>query len=542
VSRCPTVTTAAGSSINPVRSLQTEEKNANSRDTVLIRLSGLWAPSDNWTVAPSIYYQDQKRNDIDNYWPLYSDPAAGKFVNANPSQRKVPDKFYIAALKVQADLSFAQFISNTSYFHRQEQTGYEGTLYNLGFYQVYAFPGNTLLDGTGVHLPAGVTDYRSPSSIDNHQENITQELRLQSNDSASRLLWTGGVFLSVNGQSYLEQIHDPMLNELSLALAGVPYTDIFTYTDANGNTVRPSTRIPGQRLLPEDHAKDEQYAIRPEVLLQHLKATLGARFSKNKYSFETLTGGPQLYAATSTGSGDNSENSFTPKASLQLQADANNMYYFTYAKGFRPGGANNPLPQAACSQDFVNFGITEAPTTYSSDTVNSYELGAKNNGWLGIGACTTSSGTTSSKRSSAHLPNLVHRQSRSSGGRGADLQADIAGITSLSAGRRLHGCALHGRFAPEYRRAVGRWSPTAMRHRGLSGPARPADRAVTAPSWNTASACCALQLITAMSVQRDRAKWLSPAGQPVRCGTTRRILCCRARSCAPAAELGAPGR
>jgi hypothetical protein len=146
--------------INPV-SLQTEEKNANFRDTLLIRLSALWAPSEKWTVTPSIYYQDQKRNDIDNYWPLYSDPAAGKFINANPSQREVPDKFYIAALKVQADLSFAQFISNTSYFHRQEQTGYEGTLYNLGFYQVYAFPGAAAaVERSG--LAAAVDRWRVP--------------------------------------------------------------------------------------------------------------------------------------------------------------------------------------------------------------------------------------------------------------------------------------------------------------------------------------------------------------------------------------------
>ncbi len=26
-------------------------------------------------------------------------------------------------------------ISNTSYYHRENQTGYDGTLYNLGFYQ-----------------------------------------------------------------------------------------------------------------------------------------------------------------------------------------------------------------------------------------------------------------------------------------------------------------------------------------------------------------------------------------------------------------------
>jgi hypothetical protein len=330
----------------------------------------------------------------------------------------VPDKFYIAALKVQADLSFAQFISNTSYFHRQEQTGYEGTLYNLGFYQVYAFPGNTLLDGTGVHLPAGVTDYRSPSSIDNHQENITQELRLQSKDSASRLLWTGGVFLSVNRQSYLEQIHDPMLNELSLALAGVPYTDIFTYTDANGNTV-PATfdpNYPNDAYFLKTHAKDEQYAIFGELtygFTEHLKATLGARFSKNKYSFETLTGGPQLYAATSTGSGDNSENSFTPKASLQFQADTNNMYYFTYAKGFRPGGATTRCRRRPARRTLRTSASPRrrAPTVPTRSTATRWArrtISVAGCAWRA--ACTTSSGTTSSRRSSR--PSARSRSSR----------------------------------------------------------------------------------------------------------------------------------
>jgi iron complex outermembrane recepter protein len=79
------------------------------------------------------------------------------------------------------------------------------------------------------------------------------------------------------------------------------------------------------------------------------------------------------------GAGNNSENAFTPKVSLQWQADPHDMYYATYAKGFRPGGANNPLPQAACAADFKTFGISESPTEYSSDSVNSYELGAKNN-------------------------------------------------------------------------------------------------------------------------------------------------------------------
>jgi outer membrane receptor protein involved in Fe transport len=106
---------------------------------------------------------------------------------------------------------------------------------------------------------------------------------------------------------------------------------------------------------------------------------LGARFSKLKYSFNTLTGGPQLYLTPQTGSGDKNENSFTPKVSFSFQQDPRNLYYATYAKGFRPGGANNPVPYAACSSDFTSFGISGAPATYSSDSVNSFEVGAKNN-------------------------------------------------------------------------------------------------------------------------------------------------------------------
>ncbi|HUO20640.1 MAG TPA: TonB-dependent receptor plug domain-containing protein, partial [Steroidobacteraceae bacterium] len=195
--------------INPV-TLQSTEKNANFRNTLLLRLAGLWQINDKWSATPSIYYQDQYRNDIDNYWPLYSNPDDGKFVNADPTQRRVPDRFYLTALKIKGDVGFADLISNTSYYHRKEQSGYEGTLYNLGFYQLYAFPGNDLLDAQGIHLPPGAQNYTSPSTVDNGQQNITQEFRLQSNDPAARLLWTAGVFLSVNRQTYLEQIHDPL--------------------------------------------------------------------------------------------------------------------------------------------------------------------------------------------------------------------------------------------------------------------------------------------------------------------------------------------
>src|SRR5262249_15667267 len=38
-----------------------------------------------------------------------------------------------------------------------------------------------------------------------------------------------------------------------------------------------------------------------------------------------------------------------------------------------------PIPNAACPTDFANFGIETDPATFSSDSVKSYEIGAKNN-------------------------------------------------------------------------------------------------------------------------------------------------------------------
>ena len=378
-------------------SLSTVESNANHEENSLIRLAFLWVPNEHWSVTPSIYYQDRKRHNGEDYWPLYSNPGRNQFVNADPTARNSPDQFYLPSLKIEGDVGSARLISNTSFYHRTNETGYEGTLYNLGYYQTQNAspifldnpPVSTwlvpypLLDGNGLHVPG--LDYRAPAAVDNGQENLVQEIRLQSTDPNARLLWTTGVFLSENRQTYLEQIHDPMLNQLTNLVLGLPYTQVFCYIDpVSGNCIP----VPYDPAYPDDsyflktNSKDTQAAVFGELtygFTDQLKATVGARFSHMKYTFDTLTGGPQLYAATRAGTGDITENAFTPKVSLQFQADQNDMYYATYAKGFRPGGANNPIPNAACPTDFNNFGIQTDPATFSSDSVNSYEVGAKNN-------------------------------------------------------------------------------------------------------------------------------------------------------------------
>ena len=217
--------------------LQVVDPNANHDNTVAIRVAALWQPNDAVRVTPSILYQNSQRNDVTIYWPEYSDPKSDSFVSADPTARSEPDKFYLPSLNVQADMGPVRLISTTSYFYRNEISGYDGTLYNLGYYQsniadygtpagMAAFP---LLDGSGVHLPPGLTNYRSPATVTNTQRNVTQEFRLQSSDPAARLGWTAGVFYSLDRQFSLEEIHDPMADALFSYLFADTISDFFGY-------------------------------------------------------------------------------------------------------------------------------------------------------------------------------------------------------------------------------------------------------------------------------------------------------------------------
>ena len=391
------------------------DKRANHSETALVRLAGIWAPSDTLTVTPGFYYQESKKNDVSNYWvgQGFSDPGNGHFVSFNPTQLYSPDKFYLPSLKFEGDFGAFKLISNTSYYHRDDSTGYDGTLYNLGFYQgqfphldATVMPARTLLlDGFGLHLtdPAynppgmpGTAGYRSPATVDNHQRNFTQEIRLQSADPNAPLVWTTGIFYSVNKQEYLEQIHDPQLGSFLQAVYNA-YGATGAYGVGLPANPTPNDYItnffgPGyDPLYPTDsyflhtQAKDKQLAWFGEgsyAATDRLKVTVGARYARMKYSFDTLTGGPQLFDNTTPGSGSKSENAFTPKVGVSFQADPSNMYYVTYAKGFRPGGGNNPLPPVACATDFDAQHLNlpnGAPKTFDSDSTNSLEIGAKNN-------------------------------------------------------------------------------------------------------------------------------------------------------------------
>jgi outer membrane receptor protein involved in Fe transport len=400
----------------------TIQKNANYTDTFAGRAAFGWQPRSDLLITPSIFYQNRKVNDDDEYWVGLSDPDSGRYINATPERMANQDHFTLSALKIDwspAD-SGVEFISDTSYFQRHQVVqDYSGTLYNLSYFQQYvdagiypfangsgtnpvcrsgglcgayaaqikadpSFTGAPLLTANGINLP-GFGFYESTNYITNSQENFTQEFRLQSADPDARLTWVAGAFYSRQSQLSIEEINDPQLAALTKYLWGDP-------TPPKHGCDGPVTGdvlvdVWCEDLLPNgddyiNHTNGHEkqaavYANATFAITPQLKIQAGARFASTHFDFSNFSDGAQNFGPLTGNKGHENEKPFTPMGGITYQINDDDMVYATAAKGYRIGGANPPFPIQACAQDLKNDGLTSAPEDYSSDTVTSYEVGSK---------------------------------------------------------------------------------------------------------------------------------------------------------------------
>jgi len=379
------------------------EENANYTDAYVLRLAGVWQPTEKLVVTPGILYQNSKEHDDSTWWPAYSNPGKGQFLNATPERLPVPDEYYLPTLKIEYNLGHSQIISNTSYYSRDQTTGYQGTAYDLSYYQSLAWPENPntfglpcgpsstrrrapcdwypLLDGTGIHMPAGFEDYQTPSIVTNKQRSWTQELRWQSTDDTSKWRWTVGTFWQDIQTTSIEELRDERVNPLFHKLFGLFVGGVFgPYYACNGIGDYPS--IPDCDVYYNGNkTTDRQVALYGEAsyaLTDRLRLTVGDRVARTSFTLDNRADGIQNFGPSSA-KAKQDETPNTPKVGLSFQMDDRNLFYATYAKGYRVGGGNAPLPDF-CNVDLDAAGFPNgSPLTYGSDSTQNFEIGSKNN-------------------------------------------------------------------------------------------------------------------------------------------------------------------
>ncbi len=230
----------------------TIEPNSNWHDTDTFRAALRWAPVEGVTIDPSIYVQSLHINDTGAYWENISDPADNVYRSGNAQRNPSTDPWWIAALKVNWNLSWATLVSNTSYFSRQQHSVSDYTQWISTVFDFNQYP------------PVGDA---SSSYFTDHQNNFSQEIRLSSADPAAALQWTiGGFYLHANENS-TEFIYSPD----ACSVPGLPCS--------MGTSLA--------YLQPRFSMIDKQEAVFGEAsykLSNLFKFTAGLRYSKLDYS------------------------------------------------------------------------------------------------------------------------------------------------------------------------------------------------------------------------------------------------------------------
>lgn len=212
----------------------------------------------------------------------------------------------------------------------------------------------------------------------NNYHEFAQELRLAS-DNTGRLKFVAGVYFSKLTKRFTQDGAWPGLagfldaNGVPAALAG------------KGPVASPTLGITDWNFYLATVDQDlRQIAVFGEAtysFTDRVDLTIGGRQFDIRQHF-LFDANPEAIFVTPDAAfrqSQLSEHGFNPKATLSLKATEELLLYATAAKGFRPGGFNQPVStNAQCLQDFSVLGYNpNSVAGFKSDSIWSYEAGVK---------------------------------------------------------------------------------------------------------------------------------------------------------------------
>jgi outer membrane receptor protein involved in Fe transport len=378
---------------------ETLEEDSNSQDTWALRGSLLAQLTDRLSVNPSVYVTREETRDTDILWddvPQFTVPArttgsytmpaytygpmtmfgesyntgrncniGDDFVGTVPEcSRRTPrvSRMIVPSLSIEYELDGVDLKSVTSLVY-DHNTGAVDT----SFLDLYVLQGGAPF---AFNVPLAQSDFSYRSKTDT----ISQEFRVSSSHPSAAFGWVAGLyFVRAVTDADAQSVGD--YEVISRALRDQSLEESLRAPPLPGNVLQ----------VREQDFTDTEIAGFVEasyLVTERLKAIGGLRVSRQKFEYAQSLYGPRTGANVATlenggyAEGALKETPITPKLGLQYQIDSRNMLYATAAQGFRGGGINTPPPAVRCAADLAALGGS-VPQTYKSDSLWSYEIGAK---------------------------------------------------------------------------------------------------------------------------------------------------------------------
>jgi iron complex outermembrane recepter protein len=342
-------------------------RNANSETSYTIRPAFTYQPTENLTITPAVFIQHEHSDAPPEYWRSdLPNTEPGAFVSGygwRSPQQPVTDDLTVPSLAIKYNFAGLSLQSDTSYVDRS--------------YFAY--------DDYSELLPAffgGPPLAPALAGFNSYDLNVVwtkawqQEFRLSSQDTDSRFNWVAGLYYR-HALDGVQQVIAPDLTPLTELLFG--QTSLQTYGT-------PDYMAGGQAF--DSYSRfttvTESKAVFGEItyeIVKRLKANIGLRIERSSVQGQQEQYGGPLQGTTyaTTVLPDQKQTPITPRFGLTYQYTDKDMVYATAAKGYRPGGSNSPnaTENPLCDASFKALGLNGVPNTYDSDSLWSYELGAK---------------------------------------------------------------------------------------------------------------------------------------------------------------------
>ena len=349
--------------IDALREPTGTDKDVNDGKRYGGRISLLFKPLENLSITPRVVYQNIDMNGFnrDEIYNLYANPftTTRPAVRLGERQQKLlrdeafEDETLIMDTTVKWQLEDLFDVSYTaSYINRDMLVSRDASALTGSVSVDLGFP------EAGVLLPSNLRDTTDLSQM-------THELHFKSNNESS-LKWLVGMFYSDTDRDYAQRLPTPGYDSFLDDTQGAG-------TSAGASNGFPDTDSPYVSDLTYDLREIALFGESTLTVLDGLNLTAGLRWYDWEEDRTFKSGG--FFSTRVTRTDETESDGFSPRFIVDVEVTEQTSVSAQASKGFRLGGASDPLNENLCSPgDVETYGEFQK---YDDETLWNYELGIK---------------------------------------------------------------------------------------------------------------------------------------------------------------------